>query len=290
MTLPEGRSLDKPSPHLFHKILQKQNSTRIMPTIARRSSAEIERIRASCQIVVEVRQALEAAIAPGITTLELDALAEKTIRSRNARPAFKGYHGFPASICASIDAETVHGFPGRTRLREGSIISIDVGVELDGYFGDAAFTLGIGQIRPELQHLLATTRACLEAGIQQARAGNRVSDISHAIQTGAEAAGLAVIREFGGHGIGRALHEEPHIPNHGPPGRGSRLHAGNVLAIEPILSLGSPELVVADDQWTTLTRDRRPSAHSEHTVAITENGPQVLTRPATGTSAADRGT
>jgi methionyl aminopeptidase len=247
--------------------------------IARRTPQEIECIRSSCQIVFLVQKVIEGAIGPGISTLELDALAEETIRAHGAVPAFKGYRGFPASICASINAETVHGIPGATRLREGDAISVDVGVLLDEYYGDGAFTIGLGQIDDEMQHLLDTTRACLDIGIQQARAGNRISDISHAIQTHAEAGGLSVVREFGGHGIGRALHEEPHILNYGPPGKGPRLRPGHVIAIEPILCTGNGKVVLGADQWTATTRDGTPAAHFEHTIAIAEEGPQILTLP-----------
>lgn len=247
--------------------------------ISRRSPAEIERIRASCQIVFLVQQALKERIAPGVTPHQLDALAEEIIRDHQARPAFKGYNGFPATICASVNDQIVHGIPDGTSLREGDIISVDVGVQLNGYYGDAAFTVGLGPIDPPTRHLIGTTRTCLELAIDQARAGNRLSDISHAIQTHAEAEGMSIVRQFGGHGIGRALHEDPHINNYGPPNKGPRLRSGFVLAIEPILSLGDPELLVGDDGWTTRTRDGQPAAHSEHTVAITENGPRVLTLP-----------
>ena len=247
--------------------------------IRRNSPAEIERIRASCQVVYLVQQTIEAALEPGITTLELDAIATRTIRSHGAIAAFKGYQGFPASICTSVNAETVHGLPGKNRLRRGDIISVDVGVLLKGYYGDGAFTIGIKPIDSQLRHLLATTRTCLQLGIDQARAGNRVSDISHAIQAHAEGNGFTVIREFGGHGIGRSLHEEPSILNHGPPGKGPRLLPGFVLAIEPILTTGNPYLVTAADGWTTVTRSRAASAHFEHTVAITSADPDVLTLP-----------
>ena len=251
--------------------------------IVRRTPREIERIRSSCQIVFLVQRALEEAMGPGISTFELDALAEKTIRAHGAIPAFKGYRGFPASICASINAATVHGIPDTTCLREGDIISVDVGVLLDEYYGDGAFTIGIGQIDDKLQHLLDTTRTCLDLGIQQARANNRVSDISHAVQTHAEAGKLSVIREFGGHGIGRALHEEPHILNYGPPGKGPRLRPGHVLAIEPILCSGKGKVILGADQWTTTTLDGSPAAHFEHTIAITEEGAEILTLPPAAT-------
>ncbi len=247
--------------------------------ILRKNPAAIERIRASCQVVFLVQQALEAAIAPGVTTLELDALAEKTIRACGAMPAFKGYRGFPASICASVNDEAAHGFPGRRRLCAGDLLSVDVGVELGGYYGDGAFTVGVGPIGTAETRLLEATRACLEVGIRRARPGNRLSDISHAVQSCAEEAGFAVVREFGGHGIGRALHEEPHVSNYGPPGRGARLQPGFVLTVEPILSMGGAEVVVDGDGWTTRTRDGAPAAHFEHTIAITAQGPRILTLP-----------
>ena len=244
-----------------------------------KSSAEIERIRASCQIVYQVQKAIESVLEPGITTLELDAIAARTIRDHGAVAAFKGYHGFPSSICTSVNAEAVHGLPGKTRLRQGDLISVDVGVLLEGYYGDGAFTLGIEPIDPPIQGLISTTRTCLHMGIEQARAGHRVSDISHAIQAHAEGNGFSVIREFGGHGIGHALHEDPSILNHGPPGKGPRLRAGYVLAIEPILTRGNPRLVTASDGWTVATRSGTPAAHFEHTIAITDAGADILTLP-----------
>jgi methionyl aminopeptidase len=226
-----------------------------------------------------VQQALVAAARPGVSTLELDRLAEETIRGHGAHPAFKGYHGFPASICASVNDEAVHGFPRPEALHTGDILSVDVGVKLDGYFGDGAFSLGVGFITSAQQHLLDTTRAALHDGISKARSRGRLSDISHAIQSRAEANGMSVVREFGGHGIGRALHEAPHIPNYGSPGRGPKLQPGLVVAIEPILSMGKPDVVVAEDGWTTSTRDGTTVAHFEHTVAVTDDGPDVLTLP-----------
>jgi methionyl aminopeptidase len=245
-----------------------------------RSAAEIDRIRAACTIVHSVQTALEAEVAPGVSTAQLDELAEATIRDHGGVPAFKGYHGFPASICASINAEAVHGFPRPEPLAEGDIVCVDVGVKLDGWFGDGAFTICVGDITPETRRLLQATLDALEAGIAAAQPGGRVSDISHAVESTATAAGVSVIREYGGHGIGRSLHEDPHIPNHGVPGRGARLKVGHVFAIEPILSLGSPEVAVADDGWTTATIDGSLAAHFEHTVALTEDGPSILTLPA----------
>ena len=244
---------------------------------ALKSPTEIERIRASCRIVSRVQRLLEDALGVGVTTADLDALAERAIRDCGALPAFKGYHGFPASICASVNAQAVHGFPDATPLEEGDIVSVDVGVQLEGFFGDGAFTMGVGQIGPDRERLLATTRAALRDGIEAAQPGARLSDISHAVQTRAESGGTSVVRDFGGHGIGQSLHEDPHIPNHGRPGRGPRLQAGFVFCIEPILSLGQPEVFTAEDGWTVATRDGSPVAHFEHTIALTEDGPQILT-------------
>ena len=247
--------------------------------VARRTHTEIEYIRASCQIVFHVQQVLEQAIRPGITTLALDQLAETVIRDYGAVPAFKGYRGFPNAICASLNAQAVHGFPNDQPLKTGDLLSVDVGTRLNGYFGDGAFTLGVGELTPKVGRLLETTRTCLYEGIEQARVGKHLSDISHAVQHRAEADGFAVVRGFGGHGIGRALHEEPHIPNHGPPGKGPRLRSGWVVTIEPILSMGSREVIIGSDGWTTTTRDGAPAAHFEHTLAITDNGPEILTLP-----------
>jgi len=241
--------------------------------------SEIEHITASSQIVFAVQQKLEALITPGICTLELDQIAESAIRDLGAAPAFKGYHGFPFSICASVNSSIVHGFPDDTPLQEGDIVTIDVGARLNGYYGDGAFTVGVGAISAEAQHLLDGTLACLELGIARAVPDGRLSDISHAIQRHADEQGLSVIREYGGHGIGRSLHESPQIDNYGSPGKGPRLKAGHVFCIEPILCLGNPEIEHLDDGWTTLTGDRSLAAHSEHTVAITEDGPRILTLP-----------
>lgn len=247
--------------------------------ISVRTSREIELIRASCQVVSRVQEALEKAIAPGVTTLELDRLAEEIIRDCGGVPAFKGYCGFPASICASVNEQAVHGFPNsHTPLEEGDILSIDVGVLMSGYCGDGAFTAAVGQISPKLQRFLDTTLGALHDGIERARVPGRVSDISNAVQLRAESEGLSVIREYGGHGVGRSLHEDPHVPNYGAPGKGPRLRRGYVLAVEPILSMGGPDVDVADDGWTTTTRDRAPVAHFEHTIAITEDGPDILTK------------
>jgi methionyl aminopeptidase len=245
-----------------------------------RSAAEIDHIRAACTIVHSVQMALEAAVAPGISTQHLDELAEATIRDQGGIPAFKGYHDFPASICASINAEAVHGFPRADPLLSGDVVCVDVGVKLDGWFGDGAFTIGVGDINAEAEGLLATTRSALDAGIEAAIAGGRLTDISHAVELATIAGGATVIHEYGGHGIGRGLHEDPHILNYGPAGRGPRLKVGHVYAIEPILSLGSSDVEVAADGWTTVTTDGSLAAHFEHTVAITADGPSVLTLPA----------
>jgi methionyl aminopeptidase len=245
-----------------------------------RSAAEIDHIRAACIIVHSVQMALETAVAPGVSTQQLNELAEATIRDRGGTPAFKGYHDFPASICTSVNAEAVHGFPRAEPLRDGDVVCVDVGVKLDGWFGDGAFTIGVGLLTDEVHRLLTTTRAALEAGIDAAVPGGRLSDISHAVEMAALAGGATVIREYGGHGIGRDLHEDPHILNYGPADRGPRLRAGHVLAIEPILSLGSSEVEVAADGWTTTTTDGSLAAHFEHTVALTADGPSILTLPA----------
>jgi methionyl aminopeptidase len=245
--------------------------------IHRRSPDEIAKIRDACAIVHEVQIQLRQELRPGITTLALDQVAEEVIRSYGAVPAFKGYHGFPATICASVNAQIVHGIPDATKLATGDVISVDVGVVQDGFYGDAAFTAPIGPIDSRTQELLDATSTCLDLAVEQARAGNRLSDISHAVEAHATACGMSVVRQFGGHGIGTALHEEPHINNFGPPGRGPRLRPGYVLAIEPILSLGDPEMDTSDDGWTTTTADGLPAAHFEHTVAVTEGPADILT-------------
>lgn len=244
-----------------------------------RSPAEIDSIRAACTIVHSVQMALEAAVVPGVSTQQLDELAEATIRDQGGVPAFKGYCDFPASICASINAEAVHGFPRPSPLNDGDVVCVDVGVKLDGWFGDGAFTIGVGNISPEVRQLLSTTRASLDAGIEAFVAGGRLTDISHAVELAALAGGATVIREYGGHGIGRSLHEDPHILNYGPANRGPLLKVGHVFAIEPILSLSSADVEVADDGWTTVTTDGSIATHFEHTVALTSDGPVALTLP-----------
>lgn len=243
-----------------------------------RSAAELDRMRAANQLVASVLAELEAAVAPGVTTEDLDRLAERLVRAGGAEPAFKGYRGFPATLCASINDEVIHGIPSPTRaLKAGDIISLDVGVKLHGYFGDSAVTVPVGAIPESTATLLRVTRESLDRAIAQVRVGGRLSDIGHAVQQWVEAHGFSIVREFVGHGIGEALHEEPQIPNYGPAGRGPRLEAGMVLAIEPMVAMGKPQTKVLSDGWTAVTRDGSLAAHFEHTVAVTDRGPLVLT-------------
>ena len=244
-----------------------------------KSQREIALMREAGRIVALTLAKLREHIAPGVTTGELDRIAEEYIRSQDAVPAFKGYQGFPASICTSVNEEVVHGIPGLKRLAEGDIISIDVGVVKYGYVGDAAITFPVGKISRLKQHLLEVTEAALYEGIKQAVVGNRLTDISHSVQAYVEKNGLSVVRDYVGHGIGRDMHEDPQIPNFGPPGFGPRLRAGMVLAIEPMVNAGTYEVYTLTNQWTVVTRDKKPSAHFEHSVAITENGPEILTLP-----------
>ncbi len=218
------------------------------------------------------------AVAVGVTTAELDDLAETAIREQGGEPAFKGYHGFPKTLCTSINSQVVHGIPSEMiKLRSGDIISVDVGAIVDGYYGDNAATFAVGTVTAEAKDLLAATAASLEAGIQQTRAGNHLFDIGAAVQGVAEAAGFSVVREYVGHGIGRNMHEDPNVPNYGTPGKGPKLEVGMVLAIEPMINAGGADVDALPDGWTVVTRDNRISAHFEHTVAITADGPLVLT-------------
>ena len=244
-----------------------------------RNRDEIEAIRAAAQLVGRTLRVLAGEVRPGVTTERLDRIAEEFIRDHGARPAFKGYRGFPASICPSVNAEVVHGIPGPYTLRDGDIVGIDVGVEKDGYFGDAALTLPVGDVPERAKRLLEVTREALLKGVAQARAGNRVGDISHAVQRHAEQHGFSVVRTLVGHGIGREMHEEPQVPNYGPAARGPRLMAGQVLAIEPMVNAGGPEVVVQPDGWTVVTKDGSLSAHFEHTVAVGAKGPEILSDP-----------
>jgi methionyl aminopeptidase len=244
-----------------------------------KSSVELAKMRDSGRIVAEILELLQARIKPGITTLELDQLAEAECRKRQALPAFKGYGGFPFSICASPDEKVVHGFPDHRPLEEGSILSVDFGVVYRGFYGDSAFTAGVGKLSPRVQHLVDTTKRSLVLAIEQVRAGNFLSDISRAVQTCAEKEGFSIVREFVGHGIGRELHEEPQIPNFVIGGeQGPRLRPGMTLAIEPMINEGSAGIKVLGDGWTAVTQDGKVSAHFEHTVAVTEHGAEILTR------------
>ncbi len=243
-----------------------------------KTEEEIGRMRQAGHIVAVALEAIRKQVKPGVTTEELDAVAEGVIRQMGAIPSFKGYRGYPGSICASINEEIVHGIPGSRRLQKGDIISLDVGAIYEGYQGDAAITVGVGEVSAEAQRLMDATQAALQAGIDAAREGNRLGDVSHAIEMAAQAAGYKVIREYGGHGIGKEMHESPMIPNWGPPGRGFRLKAGMTLALEPMLVLGDPATRVRPDAWTVVTADGSLSAHFEHTVVVTENGAEILTR------------
>lgn len=244
-----------------------------------KSPREIEKIRKACQIVAEILQVLKEEIRPDVTTWHLNELSEELATKRNAKPAFKGYHGYPYALCTSVNEEVVHGMPSRTRrLREGDIISIDYGVVVDGYYGDAAITVAVGEIGEDASKLCSVTNAALYKGIEQAKVSNRLSDISHAIQSFVEQHGFSVVREFVGHGIGQRLHESPQVPNYGLPGKGIKLKPGLVLAIEPMINQGRAEVEILSDRWTAVTVDRGLSAHFEHTIAITENGPDILSR------------
>jgi methionyl aminopeptidase len=243
-----------------------------------RSAAELDRMREAGRLVGEVLTELSAHVMPGVTTADLDAMAEKRIVAAGATPAFKGYHGYPATICASINDEVIHGIPnGRRVLNEGDIISIDVGASLDGYFGDSAVTLPVGQVSEDAARLLRVTEESLYKAIECVRPGGRVSDIGHAVQRHVESFGFSVVREFVGHGIGERMHEEPQVPNYGERGHGPRLAEGMVLAIEPMVNAGKPGVKVLADGWTAVTRDRSLSAHFEHTVAVTAAEPWILT-------------
>ncbi|SEP26166.1 type I methionyl aminopeptidase [Propionispora vibrioides] len=243
-----------------------------------KSDREIGYLRDAGQIVAETFVEIKKAVKPGVTTLELDQIAEKYIKSRGAIPAFKGYHGFPGNICASVNEEVVHGIPGLRKLKSGDNVSIDIGAVINGYNGDAAITVPVGEVDAEMEQLLKVTEESLYKGIEQAIAGNRLSDISHAVQSHAEKYGYGVVRDYVGHGIGRNMHEDPQIPNYGSPGRGPRLKSGMTLAIEPMINVGTYEVQALDDGWTVVTLDKKPSAHFEHSIAVTDNGPEILTK------------
>jgi methionyl aminopeptidase len=243
-----------------------------------KSAREIGLMRTAGHVLSDVVEHLRGFVKPGLSTLEIDEDVEGFIAARGAKPAFKGYRGFPATVCISINEEVVHGIPSaHRRIQEGDIVGLDLGCIVDGYYADCAFTLAIGDVPPKVQQLLDVTRESLDQAIQECRPGRRLSDVSHAVQVHVERHGFSVVRAFVGHGIGRALHEDPQVPNFGDPGRGPQLRAGMVLAIEPMVTMGSWEVKVLDDGWTAVTRDGSLAAHFEHTIAVTDTDPEVLT-------------
>lgn len=251
--------------------------------IVLKSPREIALMRAAGQILAEAMERLRTFVKPGVSTLEIDADIEEFIRARGAKPAFKGYRGFPATVCTSLNEEVVHGIPSaHRRVKEGDIISLDLGCIVDRYYADCAFTLAVGEILPRVRQLLEVTRESLERAITECGPARRLGDISHAVQSYVERHGFSVVRAFVGHGIGRELHEDPQVPNFGEPGRGPLLKPGMVLAIEPMVTMGSWEVRILEDRWTAVTEDGSLAAHFEHTVAITEDGPEVLTRLGNG--------
>src|SRR5215210_1563311 len=247
-----------------------------------KSKKELEKMRAAGQLVGRVLQELRRMVEPGVTTIEIDCQAEKMIRDAGALPTFKGYNGFPYSICASVNEQVVHGFPSDYVLQEGDIFSIDCGATLEGFVGDTAVTVPVGRVSEDLLMLIRVTEECLEHAIRQCREGKHLGDIGWAVQEHAEGYGYSVVRDYVGHGIGRRMHEDPQIPNYGTPGKGTRIKNGYVFAVEPMVNMGTHLTKVLKDGWTVVTLDGRPSAHCEHTIAITESGPEVLTRVAVG--------
>jgi methionyl aminopeptidase len=245
--------------------------------IVRRSQAEISKLRRANQLVGAVLGRLRAMVAPGVTTADLDAAAEAMVLEAGGTPAFKGYHGYPATVCASVNEQVVHGIPSRRPLAAGDILSLDMGAVLDGYYGDSAVTVPVGEVSAQAKELLRVTEEALFRGIDAVRPGARVSDIGAAVQQHVEAAGFSVVREFVGHGIGTSLHEEPQIPNYGPGGSGPRLAEGMVLAIEPMVNVGGPKVKVLSDDWTAVSVDGSLSAHFEHTVVVSSDGCEILT-------------
>jgi methionyl aminopeptidase len=243
-----------------------------------KSPRELATMEVANRIVAEILAGVQERVRPGVETRELDELAEEMCRSRQVEPAFKGYRGYPSSICISVNEEIVHGIPGARRIQAGDLVSLDFGVKYQGYYGDAAVTLAVGEVEPRCRALMAATEQALYAGISQAQVGRHLTDISQAVQAVVEGAGFGVIREFVGHGIGRSLHEDPQIPNFGPPGRGPRLQAGMTLAIEPMTSMGARQVRILQDGWTAVTQDGSCAAHFEHTVAVTAQGPLILSR------------
>jgi methionyl aminopeptidase len=251
--------------------------------VIRKSRNELEKMRSAGLIVAETLRDLRRMVEPGITTRDLDAYAEKKIRSAGADPTFKGYKGFPASICASVNDEVVHGIPSDRKLREGDIIKIDCGATLDGYVGDAAISVAVGAISPELERLMQITRDSLFRAMEKMIPGNRLYDVSFAVQEYVEEHGFSIVREFCGHGIGQRMHEDPQVPNYGRPGTGPKLKEGWVLAVEPMVNAGTHEVKILPDGWTVKTRDGKASSHFEHTIAVTEDGPVVMTALEDGT-------
>jgi methionyl aminopeptidase len=245
---------------------------------ARRSPADIEAMRRAGAVVAEMHERIRAAVRPGITTAALDAIGRQVLADRGATSNFLGYHGFPAVICASPNEVIVHGIPGDVVLEEGDIVSIDCGAIVDGWHGDAAFTMGVGEIDADAARLIEVTDRSLDAAIAELVAGNRLGDVGHAVQSVVEAAGFAVVEDYTGHAIGLAMHEDPQVPNLGRPGRGAKVQVGNVFAIEPMVNAGTAETVLLDDGWSVVTADGALSAHVEHTIAVTDDGPVVLTR------------
>jgi methionyl aminopeptidase len=243
-----------------------------------KSLQEIAKMEVANRIVAEILEGVKEKVQPGVETRELDELAEEMCRQRRVKPAFKGYRGYPRCICVSVNEEVVHGIPGSRKLKAGDLVSLDFGVKYEGYYGDAAITVGLGEVDPRARALAAATEESLYAGIAMVKAGNHLSDISHAVQSVVEGAGFGVIRDFVGHGIGRSLHEDPQIPNFGPPGRGPTLQVGMTFAIEPMTSLGSWQVRILQDGWTAVTQDGSYAAHFEHSVAVTENGVLILSR------------
>jgi len=250
-----------------------------------KTDAEIARIRESAQITGLILAELGRLIRPGVRTADLDAYAERRALDLGAQPAFKGYRGYPAALCVSVNEEVIHGFPSSRLLREGDAVSLDFGVLYNGFYGDAARTYPVGRIEPETERLIRTAELSFEKGVSRMAEGNHISDISHAVQTAVENAGFSVIRSFVGHGIGHALHEEPQVPNFGFPGRGPKIRKGLVLAIEPMIAAGGWDVEILEDGWTAVTKDRRPAAHYEETVALTDRGAEILSR--VGPEAAD---
>jgi methionyl aminopeptidase len=243
-----------------------------------KSKKELEKMRAAGRLIGLVREEVRRLVEPGVSTIELDRAAEKMICDAGAQPTFKGYHGFPYSICASVNEQIVHGFPSEYKLNEGDIFSVDLGATLEGFVGDTATTIPVGQVSDDLLKLIRITEECLERAIEQCRVGKHLGDIGWAVQEHAEAHGYSIVRDYVGHGIGRKMHEDPQIPNYGQPGKGPKIKNGYVFAVEPMINLGTHLTKVLADRWTVVTLDGKPSAHCEHTIAITDEGPEVLTR------------